>query len=55
MTGLFGSGSSAVVMLLLFKLHAGGSDLGSVSLTPAQARLAAENYAIETLHHRHST
>ncbi|KAF8100390.1 hypothetical protein N665_0225s0008 [Sinapis alba] len=42
-------GCSAMVMLMLFELHAGGKDLTSVSFTEEQARAAAEKYAIETL------
>ncbi|KAF8108662.1 hypothetical protein N665_0105s0015 [Sinapis alba] len=40
---------SAMVMLMLFELHAGGEDLTYVSFTEEQARAAAEKYAIKTL------
>ncbi|KAF8100501.1 hypothetical protein N665_0223s0027 [Sinapis alba] len=46
-------GCSAVVMLMLFELHAGCKELNSVSFTEEHARTAAENYAIETLHLSH--
>ncbi|KAF8107457.1 hypothetical protein N665_0121s0010 [Sinapis alba] len=46
-------GCSAVVMLMLFELHAGSKELNFVSFTEEHARTAAENYAIETLHLSH--